>query len=400
MLASDPKNILSRSTEVEITKVEKKDRRGRKVIELQPKYKQLKQTKLDKAIPGQWFLGAGDRFYAGGEGQIAAYEFDKDKPVWTAKLDGEVKTMLAGDGRLFALTEDGELYCFGKEAPQGGKVKKIHLEKKKLQEKAGDGWENEVAKILKNKGAGEGYALVLGIESGRMIEELLKQSKLTVIAFDRDTTKVQSFRRRMEAAGLYGSRVSVIEGEPLQTGLPTYLCNLIVSEDPMRNGLLVNNGEATENLFNALRPYGGVLCLTMSKADHTALAKRVGNGEKFPNAEIKRSGEMTFLTRVGALPGQRRLDSSVRQCGANPGIWRETSETSFWNFMVWWSFSRGHSAASRARAVTAGGRWAFVHCGTGSIAGGGCLYRASDVGTENAGFWRVFQSHGSLCRRG
>ncbi len=302
MLASDPKSILSRSTEVKIIKEEKTDRRGRKVVELLPKYKQLKQTELAGAIPGRWLLAAGNRFYAGGEGQIAAYESGKNKPVWISKLKGEVKTMLAGDGRLFAVTGEGELYCFGKDSPEGNKIKRIPLAAKKLQGKTDDVFTGRVAKILKNKGAGEGYALALGIGSGRMIEELLKQSELMVIAIEKDADKVDAFRLRMEMAGLYGSRVSVIEGDPLQDGLPSYLCNLIVAEDPKGIGLLARKGEVSENLFNSLRPYGGVFCLTMSDADHAALARRVESDGKFANAKLMRSDGMTTLVRAGALP--------------------------------------------------------------------------------------------------
>ena len=94
----------------------------------------------------------------------------------------------------------------------------------------------------------------------------------------------------------------MIEGDPLESGLPTYLCNLIVAEDPQGIGLLARKGEVPESLFNALRPYGGVLCLKMSEADHSALAKRVDTGKKYANAELKRSGVMTLLVRAGALP--------------------------------------------------------------------------------------------------
>jgi outer membrane protein assembly factor BamB len=302
MLASDPGNLLSRSTEVELVKLEKKDRKGKAVTEIQPKYHQLKQSKLAEKISGQWLMGAGDRFYTGGAGQVAAYEFGKGKPVWEAKLEGEVKTMLAGDGRLFAVTGDGNLYCFAEGEPQGGKVRKIRLEKKELHQEAGDEWKEAVARILGNKGAGEGFALALGIGSGGMIEELLRQSDLRVIALERDAAKVESFRRRMEAAGLYGTRVSVIEGDPLQSGLPVYLCNLIVAEDPKGVGLLAQKGEVPESVFNALRPYGGLLCLVMSDDEHGALARRLDAGTGFAKAEIKRSGGLTFLVRAGALP--------------------------------------------------------------------------------------------------
>ncbi len=302
MLASDRGKLLSRSTDVELVKTEKLDRRGRKVTEIHPKYRQLEEEKLAGKIAGQWYMGAGDRFYAGGEGRVAAYQFGGDKPVWEAEVEGGVEAMLAGDGRLFAVTGDGKLYCFGEGVPEAGEPRRIRLEREKLAGKTADKWRRTVAGILGNEGSGEGYALALGIGSGELIEELLKQSELKVIALERDAAKVETFRRRMEAAGLYGTRVSAIEGDPLQSGLPAYLCNLIVAEDPGAVGLLVEGGGIPQDVFNALRPYGGTLCLGLSDGEHKALVRHVDAGPGFAKAGIKRSGGLSFLTRAGALP--------------------------------------------------------------------------------------------------
>ena len=291
MLASDPAVMLGRSTKVEITREERLDRKGKKVMGFKTKYQELFRKDLDAPISGQWLMGAGKRFYAGGEGWIAAYEQEKPEPVWTAKVKGEVRTMLAGDDRLFAVTGEGRLYCFGRDEVEGGQPREFQPVKKKGEKNPNDDWPGKVAGILKNKGAGEGYAVVLGIASGRLIEELLNQSKLRLLVFDQDLEKVTLFHQKMEAAGLYGERVSVIRGDAVRAGLPPYLCNLIVSETP-------RNAEIAGKLFPVLRPYGGLLAFVMSEGDRAELSHR----DDLPNAGLETAGEWTYLTRQGALP--------------------------------------------------------------------------------------------------
>ena len=76
-------------------------------------------------------LKAGDRLYgSNGQGEIAALQIPESKGtpnandrvgdpvqpariVWHGKVEGTVWNMLAGDGKLFVVTEEGRLYCFG-----------------------------------------------------------------------------------------------------------------------------------------------------------------------------------------------------------------------------------------------------------------------------------------------
>jgi len=148
MLTSDPKAVFGRSTAMDITREESLDRKGRKVKGFKTKYKDLFKTDLDEPITGQWFVGAGKRFYSGGAGKIAAYENGKSKPNWSVKLDGEVVTMLAGDDRLFAVTDEGKLYCYGKDEV---KAHEFSLEKKELHAESNKDWSGRVADILKVK---------------------------------------------------------------------------------------------------------------------------------------------------------------------------------------------------------------------------------------------------------
>ncbi|MFK5924189.1 MAG: PQQ-binding-like beta-propeller repeat protein [Verrucomicrobiota bacterium] len=302
MLATDPNSMLTRSAAVEIVAEKKTDFRGNEVMVMTPKYKKVEQNKLAKAITGRWMMGAGDRFYTGGAKVVSAYESGENKPVWSGKIEGEAQSLLAADGRLFVVTDEGKLYCFGEGDPAGGAAKRIPLLKKNITKETQGEWSGKVTEILKHQGAGEGYALVLGIGSGQMIDALLNRSQLRVMVLEPDAGKVLAFRRKMQAAGWYGSRASVIEGDIFQGGLPTYLCNLIVSENNKLVNLLAKKRTRLAQVFQALRPYGGLFCLPASEDGHKTLSRMVSSGDKFANAEVKRSGELSFLVRAGALP--------------------------------------------------------------------------------------------------
>ncbi|MCF6312833.1 MAG: PQQ-binding-like beta-propeller repeat protein [Verrucomicrobiales bacterium] len=301
MLAAGPKSILIRSAQVEMKEIEQTDRRGKKIKKTTVSYKTLSQEELSEPIKGRWMMAAGDTFYAGGKDLVSAYQSGKKSPIWSAKIKGEVVSMLAADDRLFVLNNEGALYCFASHAPKDG-VSKLSLPTDKLTATTKDAWTSKVKDMLATKGSGEGYAMVFGVASGRLLDELLLQSKLNIIVLEQDAKKADGFRRRMQALGSYGSRIALIEGELELGGLPTYLCNLITAENADFLQLLVKKNSQVKRVFNALRPYGGLLSVPMSDEQHQSLLRRVSSDQALAQAQIKRAGQMTSLVRAGALP--------------------------------------------------------------------------------------------------
>jgi outer membrane protein assembly factor BamB len=147
------------------------------------------------------------------------------------------------------------------------------------------------AEILKETGARDGYCIVLGIGEDRLVEGLVSQSQLRIIVIEPDAARADSLRTRLDAKGTLGSRASVHVGNPLDFGLPPYIANLIVCGDiaTLKRGL-------SQNLLEALRPYGGVLCLPVG-------AKHLLAGVDVANSQTRAIGRWTCLIRDGALPG-------------------------------------------------------------------------------------------------
>ena len=248
------------------------------------------------------FLKAGNRVYAEGpDGRIAALDLpvqgERVRASWQGRVEGDVWTMLAADGKLFVVTRDGLLSCFGARAA----TPVTHPRDRTPLPATSDPWATRVEAILNATQARQGYALVLGIGAGRLVAELVRQSDLHVIAVDPDPEKVAVLRRTMEAADVYGRRVAAHVGDPATFPFPPYLASLVASEDLAAAG--VAKGTAfVQSVFRTLRPYGGVAWLPAAEAGQADVATCVRQAD-LVGASVATAGNGLLLTRQGALPG-------------------------------------------------------------------------------------------------
>jgi outer membrane protein assembly factor BamB len=246
-------------------------------------------------------IAAGSRVYGSGkDGTIIAIDIpagnNKAEVSWQAKVDGEVWSMVAADGKLFAVTLEGNLYCFAEKKTES---KRYALESKPLQHFF-DQLTDKTKQILEMTDQKEGYCLVLGLGTGELLYQLISQSDLYIIALDPDAEKVSATRRTLDDAGLYGNRVSIHVGDITTIRLAPYMANLIVSEDLQAAGTGKGN-VFIQRVFHSLRPYGGTACFSVPQIKHPAVFKRMAE-LKLPGREITSSGDFIRLTRIGPLP--------------------------------------------------------------------------------------------------
>ena len=262
-------------------------------------FKDLWKVSVDEDC-GRLMLKAGDRFYAGKAGRLTALVPNpgagKATISWRQPIDGDPWAMLAADDKLFVVTDAGDLYCFGDKTAEPVTYDRPTPESSRP---ASDPSDQDAHDILQAAGMTEGYALVLGLGTGRLAESLVRGSKLHVIAIDPDPAKVDEFRRRMTEAGLYGTRVAARVGDPVEYSLPPYLATVVASEDVQAAG--IDRGRAFfEAAYRTLRPYGGTACLPLNAE---SLRERLAAVE-LAGAEVKPLGEkLAVLVRPGPLPG-------------------------------------------------------------------------------------------------
>jgi outer membrane protein assembly factor BamB len=205
-----------------------------------------KWTASPGKIGGGALIIAGHTVYSAGRNGVVALRAGSKGPVWSARVDGGARGLAAASGRLYVSTSEGSIHCFS--AAGGNKV----VEEKPAANSGGGSAGTLAAEILKTGGITEGYCVDLGCGDGALALELARRSKLRVLGVEKDAARVISARRKLAAAGLYGARVTVLQGDPATIPLPRHYANLVVSAA----------GEVSRRAIRRVqRPWGGVSCL-------------------------------------------------------------------------------------------------------------------------------------------
>jgi outer membrane protein assembly factor BamB len=236
--------------------------------------------------------------------------------AWRLDVGAAPVAALVADGRLVVVSAAGAVRCYGEEAATGGprSVVAVHPDNGRDDARPPN---TLAADCLAAAGAADGYCLLLGLTDGGLAEQIARSTRMHVIAIDPSAAVIDALRRRADAAGLYGVRISAIAADPCSVALPKYLASLIVSERPAAVA------PAAERLYESLRPYGGAMCLALGEADADSFVARLRKAD-LPNAELTQprraaapgSGKATantgatadaaslcILRRAGALPG-------------------------------------------------------------------------------------------------
>jgi len=247
-------------------------------------------------------IKVGNRLCAGGPGKVSAITLagrDKPRVTWQADVEGTPAGLLAADGRLFAVTLEGTLYCFGPDKVEPT----IHPEEPVAAPPEGE-IPAMVAQMLETSSVPKGYCLAFGLDKGELVEAIARHSDLQVIAVDTDPNKVAALRRRLDDAGLYGVKISVHAGDPLSFHAPPYLSPLMVSES-LKTAGFDKADKFIRAVFHSLRPYGGVAWLPLAdQAEQAAIGQLVASAG-LSGARVRPSPDRKHLlfSREGPLPG-------------------------------------------------------------------------------------------------
>ena len=221
---------------------------------------------------------AGDKLYgiSGNEIVVVKLNGTNTKVIWKKQIEGIPKSLIIANGKLIVATESGSIYCFAA-ASKGAKV--YNFKKGTLNSKS-DEWRSKATALIELVNDKKGYAFILGIESGRLIDEIILQSEMNLIVVDPSPQKVNTFRERMTSYGLYGNRVVALVGKPSTYKLPPYFASLITSESECNSF----SAKEVAKIYQHLRPFNGILFLS-----EAALKKS--------SAKIIKKGPLAFVRR-------------------------------------------------------------------------------------------------------
>lgn len=266
----------------------------------------LKTAFSGKKLPTNTLIKAGNRLYGHSGRNLFAIELNSDlgpnrteKPgvvAWAKELAAEPTSMLAANGQLFVASDDGTIHGFGDAVVEP----QHHAAALAAEAAQPDEWTRLAKSMLETAGGNAGYAIVAGLKDGRLVAELLAQSRFHVIAVDADSQIIDGLRRAFGTDERFISRFQAIVDDPANVGLPPYLANLIVTEDPEK--LQLDTGSRLRILYESLRPYGGTLCLPLDGSQRDALLQ-TGTPDRFPGVTVQTQGGLLTLSRTGPLPG-------------------------------------------------------------------------------------------------
>ncbi len=243
-------------------------------------------------------IKAGHRLYAAGTNALRAIELPTGlrgaRVAWTLPLPGGTQRLLAANGALLAVTLDGRILAFGADTN-----KPVTLADKPVPLKQTAVIVAQAKAILAAADTKDGYALCFGAEDGELLEALVANSKLHIVAVDPDAAKVDALRRRFDAAKVYGKRIALHTGEAVSFKAPPYLANLIVVGESAVPQL--RDPAALKAAFDSLRPYGGTLWLPVA-GEAQAEFQRLIEAAKLEQGKVQAADSHLLLTRVGPLP--------------------------------------------------------------------------------------------------
>ncbi len=222
---------------------------------------------------------------AGGQDEVCAFNRQSGECGWKAAVEGNARSLVVANGHLYVSTDKGRIYAFtpgqteesesrrvegvppskrGQDARDTGRVvrhSKPSVSDPYPQDALTPIYRAAAEAIVMESGVTKGYCLVLGAEQGRLALELARRTNLQIVGIEPDPAKVQAARKAFDAAGLYGTRVAIDQGDPSALPYSDYFANLIVSDSLLLTGKIP--GDATQ-LARHLKPCGGVICLGMA----------------------------------------------------------------------------------------------------------------------------------------
>lgn len=274
--------------------------------------------KTGLAAPGA-LIGTPNALYAGGDGFVAALDPATGKLLWKGEVEGRAAGLAAADGHLLVSTDTGRVCCF-RPGTMAGAPAEIRADRPGGNpfpaSEDSQSIRQAAREILRATGLRRGWCLIAGLKNGELAYELAKNSEMNIVAIDGDRRRVESVRRTLAGTGLYGSRVSVIQADPMGLPVSNLFANLVVSESGLGGGSIPAR---PADLRRTIRPLGGKVMV--AKGKDNAGAGFLQALDLGPVKAVANSG-WVFVER-GPLPGAGNWTSQY----ANEGNTSSDDET-------------------------------------------------------------------------
>ncbi|MCA9121030.1 MAG: PQQ-binding-like beta-propeller repeat protein [Planctomycetaceae bacterium] len=214
-------------------------------------------------------------------------------------VEGDVSSLLAADGKLFAVKLDGRILCFGPKSTRKATTYAI-----------GDSTAandpapitDRTEPIVKLAAGHRGFAVVRGVRSFEWLMQLVKHTELQLIVIEQSQERVATWRRLLDDQRLYAQRVTLFVADPATFRLPPYFASFEIVDSTAIADSIANIAVEDTTSFQSLRPYGGMAILACSVSAHESLASAIESTERGPFT-LERLGPFSIVHRDGSIEG-------------------------------------------------------------------------------------------------
>ena len=252
----------------------------------------------DLILSGNSLFAAGEKFITPillGDNKRATPKIGQPIPV-----EGDVLRLLTANQRLIAVTLDGRVDVFSnpRTAPNV-------LNKQRADIAINNDEIRKARTIIQQSQVSNGYMIWYEAADSALLAAVAAESEFQIDVVNENPSSVARLRRELDAAGLYGHRIRVHVGSPLDWMAPQYIASAIVVGS-RTVGSIVDNRTYIQRAYDGLRPYGGRMLILHDSADTKVLARSVEKAA-LENVKITRMESAylsgTIATRVGPLTG-------------------------------------------------------------------------------------------------
>lgn len=220
-------------------------------------------------------LWAGNTIYATAGTKIVALEpagRHATRIVWETEVGELPAEIIAADRKLFVVTTNGAIKCFGERPIKGVESPPLPAPKSPAVTSY-----DSLADRLIHAGCSEGWAIMIGAGDGALAEALLQRLTHRIDIIDDRRQVIEALRRKWDSPEnrFYGTRVSILDDDLQNPGLPPFVAGLLICADTSlfaKNGSPATVTNIIERLFQSVRPYGGALCIRPPNAENLSPA--------------------------------------------------------------------------------------------------------------------------------
>ncbi len=240
-------------------------------------------------------IKAGDCLYAADSNGISAIKIVDNVPriLWTHKTERSIERLVASNGKLIAVTDDGQILVFG-DVPASN----VTLLEQTEARIAGHSLTGK--RIIRKTGIKSGYGVIIGTKNIRLLKSLVSNTSLSLIAFDSDPERILYLREYFDGLGVKADRLSFQNFNNRVSFLPKYFSSLTVVTDPVY--LKDNDKELIDAIFESTRPYDGKIWIISRGRARRELISTATDLDLF-GAQLNKGWRHMLISRTGALEG-------------------------------------------------------------------------------------------------